>query len=143
MSDPTAALVVVENWPQALVAIASIGAFIVWPGILAWLNTRKTQFTANQVQAQVNKATDIASDVKRTLTENNGGTHVKDQLDEIQRGLSEMREWRINHTEWAELERLHIASRLEAYEKTSYANGRLLRELSEKLLKKEKKEEET
>ncbi len=53
----------IDSWPAALVVALLILALLVWPGILAWLNTRR---------------------VRQTLTTNNGGSHVKDSLDRIE-----------------------------------------------------------
>lgn len=60
----------VVSWPQAFVGIVIILALVVWPGVLAWLNTKNSR-SATQ-------------DIKTTLTQNNGGGSVKDALDRIE-----------------------------------------------------------
>ncbi|MCV2395911.1 hypothetical protein OEB99_16470 [Actinotalea sp. M2MS4P-6] len=60
---PPVDITIVTSWPQAVVATVIVFALLVWPGIAAWLTSRRTN---------------------RVLTTNNGGSHVKDQLDRIE-----------------------------------------------------------
>lgn len=56
----------VQSWPQAVVAIVMILALAVWPGVQAFLNAKRTKQAV------------------KTLTQNNGGGSIKDQLDRIE-----------------------------------------------------------
>lgn len=60
----------VLTWPQAVVAVFVLLALVVWPGVLAWLNSKNSRSTTQ--------------DIKTTLTKNNGGGSVKDALDRIE-----------------------------------------------------------
>lgn len=111
MPDP-AALLVIESWPQAIVAVTLIGAFMVWPGVAAWLNTKKTQ-----------NSTDV---IRKQLTETNGGSHVKDQLNSIVASLETMYEWKQGHTEWSNETMLEMAARFVAVERAHQSNAALL-----------------
>lgn len=74
MSDPDV-ITLVTTWQQALVAVVLILAVVVWPGVAVWLQGRRTA----QVQGTVDS-------VHSTLTTNNGGSHVRDALDELVAG---------------------------------------------------------
>lgn len=63
-------ITLVTNWPQAIVAVVLILALIVWPGVMAWLQARRSALTVNKVH--------------ENLTTNNGGSHTKDALDRIE-----------------------------------------------------------
>lgn len=60
----------VLTWPQAIFGGLVVLAVLVVPQVLSYLTSRQARTTANQVQA--------------TLTTNNGGSTVKDQLDRIE-----------------------------------------------------------
>lgn len=82
---------VILTWPQAVVAMFLIFAFMIWPGVQAQLARRETQA------------------VKKTLTENNGGGSVKDALDRIEESVTSNGR-RLTHLE-AELEKNHPVSK--------------------------------
>lgn len=64
--DPTT----VTTWPQAVVFIALILAVLVVPGVLGYLANKN------------------AKNVKDTLTQKNGGSTVRDQLDRLEKGVA-------------------------------------------------------
>jgi len=61
-------------WPTALVIVAMIVA----PSVGGWI-------TAARSAASTRRGTKATEQVARTLTTNNHGSHVKDQLDRIER----------------------------------------------------------
>lgn len=65
---------VVNPW-QALVVLALIFALVIWPSIAAWV--------------QAKRSASAVHDVKQTLTTNNGGSHIKDALDRIERSQAD------------------------------------------------------
>lgn len=69
-ADDLVDVTAVLTWPQAVVAVVLILAVLVWPTIAGWVQARRAASAVN--------------DVKRTLTTNNGGSHVKDSLDRIE-----------------------------------------------------------
>lgn len=71
----TETITLVTSWEQALVAVVLIVAVLVWPGIAAWLQARRSAVTVDKVH--------------QNLTTNNGGSHTKDQLDRIEGTLAE------------------------------------------------------
>lgn len=54
----------IDTWPRAAVMITFVAAFV----ILRWLKSTKSD----------------VKEIKNTLTNNNGGSHVKDSLDRIE-----------------------------------------------------------
>jgi hypothetical protein len=100
MSDP-AALIEVDSWPAAFVAVFIILALMVWPGVLAWLNSRKANSNTLELKQKISDNSDTTDIIKKTLTENNGGSHVKDQLDEIMSSVKDLSQWREEHTAWS------------------------------------------
>ena len=67
----------VTGWPQALLGLGIL-AYLAWK---AWLDSGRTKQTNETVNA-----------LEQTLTTNNGGGNVKDQLDRIEGGLGELGE---------------------------------------------------
>lgn len=67
--DPTT----ISTWPQAVVTIVLILAILVVPSVLSYLGNQRIKA------------------VERSLTTNNGGSHVKDQLDRIEESQDELR----------------------------------------------------
>lgn len=63
-------ITLVTNPWQALVLVVLILAFVVWPGIAAWIQARRSASAVHEV--------------KTTLQENNGGGSVRDALDRIE-----------------------------------------------------------
>src|SRR5690606_28825415 len=47
--DPT----LIVSWPAAVVAVVLIFGLLMWPGLLAWLNSRRTRAAAEDVRHQV------------------------------------------------------------------------------------------
>lgn len=60
----------VLTWPQAIFGAVIVLAVLVVPQVLSYLSSRQVRSAAQQVQS--------------TLTTNNGGSTVKDQLDRIE-----------------------------------------------------------
>lgn len=58
------------NWPQAIVAIVLILVLLVWPGIMAWIQAKRSAVAVNKVH--------------ETMTNPNGGDSVKDALNRIE-----------------------------------------------------------
>lgn len=54
------------TWPQAIVAVV----LLVWPGVAAWVQAKRSAVTVDKVH--------------KSMTTNNGGSHVKDALDRIE-----------------------------------------------------------
>lgn len=50
LPDPT----LVVTWPGALVAIVLVFALLMWPGLLAWINSRAARRAAESTEHQVN-----------------------------------------------------------------------------------------
>jgi hypothetical protein len=50
LPDPT----LVVTWPGALVAIVLVFALVMWPGLLAWINSRAARRAAESTEHQVN-----------------------------------------------------------------------------------------
>ena len=71
----------IVNPYQALVVVVLAFALLIWPGMSARQTTR---------------------DIKRTLTENNGGSSVKDSLDAIKRTQEEHGRKLAEHVDWSE-----------------------------------------
>jgi hypothetical protein len=46
-------LELVLTWPQAVVAVVIVFALIMWPGLLAWLNSRAARVAAEDTRHQV------------------------------------------------------------------------------------------
>lgn len=69
LPDPTT----VTSWPQAVVTIVMILAILVVPSVLSYLGNQRIKA------------------VEKSLTTNNGGSHVKDQLDRIEESQGELR----------------------------------------------------
>lgn len=67
----------VTGWPQALLGLGIL-AYLAWK---AWLDSGRAKQTNETVNA-----------LEQTLTTNNGGGNVKDQLDRIEGGLGELGE---------------------------------------------------
>jgi len=65
----------VTGWPQALAFLGILG-YLGWK---AWLDSGRTKQTNEKVAG-----------MEKTLTENNGGSSVKDQLDRIEKGLDDV-----------------------------------------------------
>lgn len=63
----------IDNVWQAIVVIALIAAVLVVPQGMAWMQAKRSAVAVNEV--------------KKTLTTNNGGSHVKDSLDRIEKHL--------------------------------------------------------
>ena len=74
----------VTGWPQALLGIGIL-AYLAWK---AWLDSGRTKQT-NETTKQTNETVNA---LEQTLTTNNGGGNVKDQLDRIEGGLGELGE---------------------------------------------------
>lgn len=64
-------LELVDSWPKAVVAVTLVVCVLVVPQVGAWVQARRSASAADAV--------------RRTLTTNNGGSHVKDSLDRIER----------------------------------------------------------
>ena len=75
VSDYVDITLIVNPW-QAIVATVAIFALLIWPGLSARQSSKR---------------------VEGTLTTNNGGSTVKDQLDRLEKGLSEHVEWSENY----------------------------------------------
>lgn len=88
---------IVNPW-QAVVAVAVIFALLVWP-----------QLSARQITKRVEK----------TLTQNNGGGSVKDQMDRIEKVQTEQAEKFDKHIIWSE----GIADRVDALEASPKKKG--------------------
>lgn len=112
-------LLTISTWPQAFVAIAILAAFVIWPGVLAWLNSRKA-----------NTSTEV---IRKTLTENNNGSHVKDKLDHLVEGMAGLQGWRDEHVGWAEETFEKIAQRLSGVEDTGNGNTELIQQVLDRV----------
>ncbi len=86
---------IVNPW-QAIVACVALFALLIWP-----------QLSARQTVKRV----------ERTLTTNNGGSTVKDQMDRIERTQAEHAAKLSGHVEWSEGYVKDTAERLECLEK--------------------------
>lgn len=67
------------------------------PGLLSLRSQRKTEKKTDQVVQNTNAVVqntnavaEAAATTQQTLTTNNGGSHVKDQLDRMERGITEV-----------------------------------------------------
>lgn len=65
----------VQTWMQVVVFLAILG----YLAFRAWLDAGRTKETHQKVNA-----------LQATLTTNNGGSHVKDQLDRIEGSLGDL-----------------------------------------------------
>jgi cytoskeletal protein RodZ len=92
---------VVNPW-QAMVVVVGIFALLIWPSMSARQSVKR---------------------VEKTLTENNGGSSVKDANDRIEASLAELRETQVSHgkaltehVEWSEGYVKDTAQRLKTLE---------------------------
>lgn len=74
----------VTSWPQ-VAALALILAFMAIPSLIGYLTTSRN---AREAKNNASAANETAAEVKQTLTENNGGSSVKDYLDRLEEGLA-------------------------------------------------------
>lgn len=95
-TDPLVDISTVLTWPQATVAVFMILCVLVVPQIGAWIQARRSASAVN--------------DVKKTLTTNNGGSHVKDSLDRIERNQAEQGHKLDTHIEEARMRDERIAA---------------------------------
>lgn len=95
---------VVNGW-QALVIIVLVFAVLIWPGIISMLNRRSMK------------------DIKKTLTENNGGSSVKDQMDRIEKVQGEQGKKLTEHIDWSEGYVKDVGIRLEKLEAKPVKHG--------------------
>lgn len=65
---------IVNPW-QAIVLVVFLLCAMVVPQVGAWVQARRSASAVNEV--------------KKTLTTNNGGSHIKDALDRIERGQAD------------------------------------------------------
>lgn len=130
MSDPSA-LLVVESWPQAAVALGVICAFAIWPGVLAWLNSRKASNNTADIQKKIHENNETTDVIKKTLTENNGGSHVKDQLDKIENAVEGLEDWKAAHMTWSADQMQMMADRFEEMDRIGRGNKELLEQVLE------------
>ena len=65
--DPT----LIVSWPAAAVAVVLIFGLLMWPGLLAWLNSRRTREAAEDTRHQVHP---------------NSGKSLRDQTNRIESG---------------------------------------------------------
>lgn len=77
----------VTSWPQ-VAALGILLAFLAVPQIIGYLTTSRI---ARGARDGANAAAETVSEVKQTLTENNGGSSIKDYLDRLEAGLAEVR----------------------------------------------------
>lgn len=77
----------VTSWPQ-VAALALILAFMAIPSLIGYLTTSRN---AREAKNNASAANETVSEVKQTLTENNGGSSIKDYLDRLEAGLTEVR----------------------------------------------------
>lgn len=88
----------VETWPQAFSLMFLIFAVLIVPGVLAYMAKRlaaaqretatavtKAAEAAQETRNLAEESRDLAEGVHLSLTTNNGGSHIKDQLDRIER----------------------------------------------------------
>lgn len=68
-------LTLVTSWPQAVAFVALVVAVLVVPQVMAWVQAKRSAVTVNAVH--------------KNLTTNNGGSHIKDQLDRIEAAQAE------------------------------------------------------
>lgn len=68
----------ISTWPQAVVALAIIFAVAVAPALFTYLNNRIARETRDEL-----------GEVKRTLTEKNGGKSVIDRFDQLEQMVSD------------------------------------------------------
>lgn len=120
----------VTSWPQ-VVALLGLLAFLAVPQVIGYLTTSRTargaRDHANAAAENANAAAEnagtaaenagaaaeTAGAIKQTLTENNGGSSIKDYLDRLEAGLTEVR-----------AEQADVRARLEAGPVTTVqANG--------------------
>lgn len=113
----------VTNWPQA-VALLGLLAFLAVPQIIGYLTTSRTARgardnanaaagAASAAAENAGAAAETAGAIKETLTKNNGGSSIKDYLDRLEAGLTEVR-----------AEQADVRARLEAGPATTVqANG--------------------
>ncbi|MBK7823559.1 MAG: hypothetical protein IPJ61_21470 [Tessaracoccus sp.] len=95
---------VVNGW-QALVIIVLVFAVLIWPGIISMLNRRSMK------------------DIKKTLTENNGGSSVKDALDSIKAVQATQGKKLEDHINWSEGYVKDVGVRLEKLEAKPVKHG--------------------
>jgi len=74
--DPNT-VTLVTTWPQAVAFIALVVAVMVVPSVLAYL-------AARDAKVNTSRALDAAQAVHTSMTQNNGGSSVKDALDRIE-----------------------------------------------------------
>ena len=88
---------VVNGW-QALVIVFAMFAMMIWPGIVSMLNRKAMKR------------------VEKTLTENNGGSSVKDQMDRIEEKQVAQGKKLDDHIVWSEGYVTDVGERLTAIE---------------------------
>lgn len=74
MTDPS----LISTWPQAAVVIVGIFAVAIAPAMFTYLNNKVARQTRDEL-----------GEVKRTLTEKNGGKSVIDRFDQLEQMVSD------------------------------------------------------
>ncbi|MBD8077702.1 hypothetical protein [Cellulosimicrobium arenosum] len=97
LPDPTQVL----TWPQALVAVVIILCVLVWPGVLAWINSRSTKALIEDVRHEVNP---------------NSGKSMRDSTNRTEAAVQEIQSTLGEHVKYAEERDVELDRRLEALE---------------------------
>jgi|GEM_PF-5234811 len=95
--DPT----LIVSWPAALVAIVLIFGLLMWPGLLAWLNSRRTRAAAEDVRHQVHP---------------NSGKSLRDQTNRMESDIAEVKNLITTHITDASERDARVEDRLRALE---------------------------
>lgn len=70
---------IIDSWER----VAAL--FIIVVGVLLWRNMAQILSVAKSNRDRQDEIAKISEEIKRTLTESNSGSHVKDQLDRIEK----------------------------------------------------------
>jgi hypothetical protein len=96
--DPT----LIVSWPAAAVAVVLIFGLLMWPGLLAWLNSRRTREAAEDTRHQVHP---------------NSGKSLRDQTNRIESDIAEIKDLVVAHISDASDRDERVEERLAALEK--------------------------
>lgn len=91
----------VITWPGALVALAIVFGLLMWPGLLAWLNSRAARKAAEDTRHQVHP---------------NSGKSLRDSTNRMEDDVKAIKEYMVSHQEYVERRDKELDERLEALE---------------------------
>lgn len=91
----------VITWPGALVALAIVFGLLMWPGLLAWLNSRAARKAAEDTAHQVHP---------------NSGKSLRDSTNRMEEDVKVIKACMVSHQEYVERRDAEVDERPEALE---------------------------